>query len=126
MAPAAVAQQAARVADVHVERVAADHEPLHQQHAGPVGDQAVALHLAQPQAALAAAPLRRLSGQHGPRTPRPAVHLVQDHVLQLLVVDRAVVDVRLQALASQARGQGVFALGETLKLFYNPSPPAQS
>ena len=39
------------------------------------------------------------------------MHLVQHHVLQLLVVHGPVVDVGLQALARDSRGQRVFALG---------------
>jgi hypothetical protein len=38
------------------------------------------------------------------------VHLVEDHVLQLLVVDGTVVDVGLQRLAGNARCEHVFAL----------------
>ena len=112
MAPAAVAEQAARVAHVHVEGVAADHEPLDEEHAGPVGDEAVALHLAQPQPSLPAPSLGGLPGEDGAGAAGPAVHLVEDHVLELLVVDGAHVDVGLHALARYAGGERVLALGD--------------
>ena len=38
------------------------------------------------------------------------MHLVEDHVLQLLVVDGTVVNVGLQRLAGDARCEHVFAL----------------
>ena len=75
-----VTQQAALRADVHFECVAADHQPLHNQRAGAIAYQAVALHLAQPQPAVAAAPLGGLARQHHPRAASSGVHLVQ-HLL---------------------------------------------
>ena len=43
--------------------------------------------------------LRWLTCEHNTRPPRTSMHLVQHHVLQLLVVHRAHEDVRLQGLA---------------------------
>ncbi len=95
-APPGVPDQAAPVADVDLEGVRGGHEPLLQQHGGPVGDQAVSLHLPEPQSALPGAALRRLAGEHRAGPARTPVHLVHHHVLQLLVVHGAVVDVRLE------------------------------
>ena len=51
-------------------------------------DEAVTLHLAHTQAAVPRAALARLPGQRDDRPPPPAVHLVDDHVLEALVVRR--------------------------------------
>jgi len=61
-----------------------------------VADDAVALHLAEAQAAVARAALHRLSRQDLDRTAAPGVNLVVHHVLQPLVVRRAEEDLRLQ------------------------------
>lgn len=89
-------QQPAPVTHVHVEGVRRDHEPLLQQHAGPVRNETVSLHLAQTEATLAGTSLGRLAGEDGAGSAGTTVHLVQHHVLQLLVVDGTVVDVGLK------------------------------
>ena len=110
VAPSLVPEQAALVADVDVEGVGRDHEPFDEQHARAVRDQTIALHLAESEASFAGSALRRLPGQDSAGTSGSAVHLVQDHVLELLVVDGAVVDVGLQGLAGYARGQHILPL----------------
>ena len=56
----------------------------------------VPLHLAQPEPAVPAPALGGLPGEHAPGPRAAAVHLVQHHVLQLLVIHWAHGDVRLQ------------------------------
>ena len=58
--------------------------------------EAVSLHLAQPESAVPAPALSGLPGEHRPGSGAAPVHLVQHHVLQLLVIHRALVDVRLE------------------------------
>ena len=110
VAPSLVPEQSALVADVDVEGVGRDHEPFDEQHARAVRDQTIALHLSESEASFARSALRRLPGQDSAGTSGSAVHLVQDHVLELLVVDGAVVDVGLQGLAGYARGQHILPL----------------
>ena len=110
VAPPLVAEQSALVADVDVEGVGGDHETLDEQHARAVSDQTIALHLSESKTTLTGSTLRWLTGQNGAGSSGSSVHLVQDHVLQLLVVNGAVVDVRLQRLAGNARGQHILAL----------------
>ena len=66
--------------DVHREPIGRGHQPFVEEHRCAVTDQAVALHLAQPQPAITRTALGRLAGQHGPRAPRARVHLVHHHV----------------------------------------------
>merc|ERR1719175_319905 len=108
--PAAVREQAAGVAHVAGEGIARDHQPLHQEHARSVGNQAVPFHLTQPQASVSAPTLRRLPCQHCARPCGAPVHLVDHHVLQLLIVHWSHEDVCLQALSSYARSDTVLAL----------------
>eukprot|EP00951_Prasinocladus_malaysianus_P002876 scaffold20458_cov37-Prasinocladus_malaysianus.AAC.1 len=65
-----VPQQAALRAHLHLKLVAAYHQPLQQEHRRPVANQAVALHLAQPQPAVPGPTLRRLPRQDHARAPR--------------------------------------------------------
>lgn len=50
----------AYLADVHLEGIGGQHQPLEEQHGGAVPDQAISLHLAQPKTAVLGSPLRRL------------------------------------------------------------------
>lgn len=61
--PARVSQEAALSAHVHFKGVAGDHEALQQQHARPVANQTVPLHLAQTQASVSGAALCGLPGR---------------------------------------------------------------
>ncbi len=67
-----------------------------------VADEAIALHLAEAQTALARPALARLPRQVGLGAARARMDLIEHHVLQLLVVDRAKEDVRAQRLACVA------------------------
>ena len=67
-APAVVAHEAALLADVDLERVGRHHEALEEELRCAVRDEAVALHLAEAQAAVARATLGRLAGEDGTRT----------------------------------------------------------
>mmetsp|Transcript_34960 Transcript_34960/g.87209 ORF Transcript_34960/g.87209 Transcript_34960/m.87209 type:complete len:662 (-) Transcript_34960:1408-3393(-) len=104
-----MAEQATLFAHVRDEAVRAVHEALVEQHRRAVPDQAVALHLAEPQPAIARAPLGGLAREHGARPARARVHLVHDHVLELLVVDGPEENVGRQRLAGDARGDVVLA-----------------
>lgn len=109
LAPVEVAHEAARLAHVDLVLVRRQHEPLQQQLAGAVRDEAVALHLAEAETAVARAALGGLPRQDGAGPPCPGVHLVLDHVLQLLVVDGSREDVERQRLARDARREVVLA-----------------
>mmetsp|Transcript_6146 Transcript_6146/g.17625 ORF Transcript_6146/g.17625 Transcript_6146/m.17625 type:complete len:202 (-) Transcript_6146:960-1565(-) len=104
-----VPQQPAVLADMHLKGVGGDHQPLQQQHASTVPDEAVSLHLTKTQAALPGAPLRGLPSQHHPWAAGARVNLVQHHVLQLLVVHGPHEHVSLQRLPSDAGSEEVLA-----------------
>jgi len=70
----------------HLELIGRDHQPLQQQHGGPVGDEAVALHLTQPQAPVAAAALRGLAREHHAGALGARMHLVSCCVVLWCVV----------------------------------------
>jgi hypothetical protein len=70
-------------------------------------DSPISLHLSQSQSSVPRSSLGRLPRQHRPRSSRPRVHLVHDHVLELLVVDRTKEDVRLERLTGDSRGEHV-------------------
>ncbi|KAI7091989.1 DNA-directed RNA polymerase III subunit [Hortaea werneckii] len=99
----------AGLAHVDLVRVGAQHQPLEQQLAGAVGDQTVTFHLSETETTLSRATFRGLTGQDGARTCGSSVHLVRDHVLQLLVVDGTEEDVGRQAFTSDARRDEVLA-----------------
>ena len=96
MTPAAVGEETTGVANINIEGVTGDHESLHQEHAGTVSNKTISLHLTQPQSSVPAPALSGLPGEHRPWSSAATVHLVQHHVLQLLVIHRALVDVRLE------------------------------
>lgn len=75
-----------------------------------MGEQGVALHLAEPDAARALAALDRLARERIDRAGRPDLELVVDHVPQPLVVDEAEVDVGRKLLAGDARVHGLVAV----------------
>lgn len=73
-----IPKQAAVGADGGVKRVRGKHQPLEEKHAGPVSDQAVALHLAEAEAAVAGSPLGRLAGEDDARAAGSGVDFVGD------------------------------------------------
>ena len=80
-APAVVTHEPARSADVDLERVRRDHQTLQEELRGAVGDQAIALHLAETKTTVARTTLGGLPGQDCARTARTGVHLVQHLVI---------------------------------------------
>ncbi len=58
-------------------------------HGRAVADEAVTLHLTEPQTALSGAAFGRLPGQYLHRATGTNVHLAGHHVVQLLIVDHA-------------------------------------
>ena len=103
-----VPQQPAPRAHLRLELVAGDHQPLEDEHRGAVPDEAVAFHLPQPKPPVPRPPLRGLPGEHHPGPPRSGVHLIEDHVLELLVIHRPHEDVRDQGLPRDAAVHQVF------------------
>ena len=82
------------------------HPPPHTEHTakhtpGSISNEAVSLHLAQPQPTVPGSPLGGLAREDRARPFGPGVHLVHHHVLQLLVVDGPKVDVRFQRLSAR-------------------------
>ena len=63
------------MAHVGRESVAADHESLHDQGAGPVSDETVPFHLAKSQPSVPRTTLRGLAGKHRARPSCSSVHL---------------------------------------------------
>mmetsp|Transcript_40875 Transcript_40875/g.128065 ORF Transcript_40875/g.128065 Transcript_40875/m.128065 type:complete len:675 (-) Transcript_40875:1998-4022(-) len=103
-------QEPALLAHRRGELIAAQHEALHDEVRRAVADEAIALHLAEAQAAVAAAALRGLPRENGARAPRARVHLVHYHVLELLVEHRAHEDVAADLLPRRAAREDVLAV----------------
>src|SRR5207244_9443914 len=62
-------------------------EAVFDHHRGTVADEAIPLHLAEPEAALAGPSFRRLPGEDLYRPAGADVQFAGDHVVQVLVVD---------------------------------------
>ena len=82
-----------------------NHQPLKQQLARSVRDETIPLHLPETQTSVARATLCGLAGEHCARAARAGMHLVLDHVLELLVVDGACEDVEGEGFACDAGGE---------------------
>eukprot|EP00968_Pinguiococcus_pyrenoidosus_P008709 scaffold641_cov237-Pinguiococcus_pyrenoidosus.AAC.17 len=107
LAPSRAAEDAASLTYRCREGVAAEHQPLHDEIARSVANEAVPLHLSQTEPAIPAAALGGLAREHRARSAGPGVHLVHDHVLELLVENRPHEDVGADLLARGPAGEDV-------------------
>ena len=82
-------QLPAQVAYVGLELVGYLQHPLGEYSRGPVGKNAVSLHLSESKSSAIDSALDRLPGVSLGETPASGVDFVKDHVFELLVVDRA-------------------------------------
>lgn len=81
-----------------------------EQERGAVSQQGVSLHLPEANAPLDVPPSHRLVGHLVPRSCRPHLELVGDHVTQPLVVNHPDEDVGFQLLAAQAAVEALRAI----------------
>ena len=84
-----VSQKSTFATDFHLKYITWDHQSLQQEHAGPIPDGAVPLHLFERKPSLSGTTLCWLTSEHGMGTLWSGVHLVEHHVFQLLVIDGA-------------------------------------
>src|SRR5207245_3046607 len=84
--------------DVYLGLVRLGEKPVLEDHRSAVGDEAVPLHLPEPETSSPRPPLRRLFREHLDLPPRPRVNLIGNHVVELLVVDDPDEDVGFELL----------------------------
>lgn len=97
------------LANIHIVRIRADHQPLKQKLRRTIRNQTISLHLSQTQTTIPCSSLGRLACQNCARTTSAAVHLVLHHVLQSLIVDWAEEGVKDMCFTRDAAGQVVLA-----------------
>ena len=82
-----------------------NHQPLEEQLACSVGNETITFHFTETQTSVARATLCGLAGEHCARAACTGMHLVLDHVLELLVVDGACEDVEGERFAGDTGGE---------------------
>lgn len=115
LTPIQIPHEPARLADIDLVPIRGHHEPLEEELAGSVGDEAVAFHFAEAEAAVARAAFGGLAGEHCAGAAGAGMHFVLDHVFEFLVVDRSREDVEGEGVAGYAGGEVFFAaVGEAV------------